>query len=175
METSALVYAPVAAILAIAIYTDLTRGKVYNWLTMSGLCAGLGLNAAVGGWSGLGHAAAGAGVAVAVWIGLSVLGRIVGAGDAKLMMAVGAFVGPKVLLWGMAYGAIAGGIIAVGIALIRSRLREQVASMASSVMLRVVAGYRMQVGGPDSLRIPYAVPLAVGVGIAMVIHGGMIP
>ncbi|MCD6352512.1 MAG: prepilin peptidase [Armatimonadetes bacterium] len=167
-----LIYIPLATLLGLAVFTDLRWGKVFNWLTAPALALGLLLNGVLHGTAGLVAGLEGAGLALAVYIVLSLFGRLLGAGDAKLMMAVGAFVGPSLLGWAMAYGAIIGGVLAVLMALSRRRLCQEVASMGQSVLLRTFAGYRLNISATDSLRMPYAIPLALGVLAALIVHGG---
>lgn len=81
---------PVAALLLAALYTDLTRQRVPNALTLGGMALGLVSNAVaedplVG--------VVGIAVAFLVMFPGWRLGRTLRAGDAKLLMAVGAFYG----------------------------------------------------------------------------------
>ena len=50
-----------------------------------------------------------------------------GAGDVKLMAAVGAIVGPAVVLKAFLFTAVAGGVLAVAVALRRRRLAATLA------------------------------------------------
>jgi len=82
--------------LAIAAITDIVTWKIYNWLTFSMLAVGLLMAVSPGG-IGIGSALAGAGAAFVLHWTLW-KGGLEGAGDAKLMMAVGAFVGLSTML-----------------------------------------------------------------------------
>ena len=76
----------------IASATDLRRMVIPNWLTFPLIAAGLAYGAISGGWSGLGNAALGVALAGAVFV-FNYLTTGGGAGDAKLMMGLGGWLG----------------------------------------------------------------------------------
>src|SRR5262245_35834880 len=73
---------------------DLLTRRIPNWLTFSSLLLGLGVQAWLAGWPGLLAAGAGVGVGGLLFFPLFALGYM-GAGDVKLLMAVGAWVGGR--------------------------------------------------------------------------------
>jgi prepilin peptidase CpaA len=78
----------------IATVTDIRSTRIPNWLTLPLLLAGLVYWTVDQGWSGLGTSAGGAAIAGFVFIILyAMFGG--GAGDAKIMMAFGAWLGPE--------------------------------------------------------------------------------
>ncbi|MEO7144159.1 MAG: A24 family peptidase [Bryobacteraceae bacterium] len=117
--------APVQIALVILVLTaalwDLVRRRIPNWLTVSGAIAGLAVNTWLSGWSGLGFAAGGMGVALAVYIPLFLL-RAMGGGDVKLMAAVGTLMGPLNWLIAFLLISILGGVIALGMVIAAGRL-----------------------------------------------------
>lgn len=82
-----------------ASFTDLRSMRIPNWLTLPLLAAGLTYGGMRGGWNGAGDAALGALVAGGIFIAAYAIAGG-GAGDAKLMMALGAWLGlyPSVVL-----------------------------------------------------------------------------
>src|SRR5271154_2173993 len=89
-----------ALTLALTLYAgwmDLRTRRIPNWLTVPGLCVGVAVNGALGGWHGGLLALQGAGLALGLLLPL-VLMRALGAGDWKLMGAVGALLGPRPFL-----------------------------------------------------------------------------
>lgn len=76
----------------VASATDLRRMVIPNWLTFPLIAAGLVHGGVTGGWPGLGDAALGVVVAGAVFV-FHYLTTGGGAGDAKLMMGLGAWIG----------------------------------------------------------------------------------
>lgn len=83
----------------IATFTDLRTMRIPNWLTLPLLASGLAYGAVRGGWTGLGDAAIGVAIAGVIFVAAYAIAGG-GAGDAKLMMALGAWLGayPSVVL-----------------------------------------------------------------------------
>lgn len=75
-------------------WMDWRSRRIPNWLTVSGFAAGIAVNAVLGGWPGALSALAGAGLALVVLLPFVFL-RGLGAGDWKLMGALGAFLGVR--------------------------------------------------------------------------------
>jgi prepilin peptidase CpaA len=89
----------VVACTGLACITDLRSMRIPNWLTLPMLAAGLAFAGVSGGWQALLPALGGAAIAGSVFVfGYVAFGG--GAGDAKLMMACGAWLGiePSTLL-----------------------------------------------------------------------------
>src|SRR5579871_3531434 len=72
---------------------DLRRRRIPNWLAGAGLVFGLGLNSFLYEAPGLRLALLGMGLALVIYVPIYALHGI-GAGDVKLMAAIGAIVGP---------------------------------------------------------------------------------
>ena len=111
-------------LLSLAAYRDISEYRISNKLILSGLIAGISLNALlpqeIGGLGFL-PALTGVGVGLIIFLPLYLI-RAMGAGDIKLMAMVGAFVGPTPMLQIMLYVAIAGGILALVFLLSKSKL-----------------------------------------------------
>ena len=84
---------PVAALLIVALYTDISRQRVPNTLTLGGMAIGLAWAALSGGLTMLLFSIKGVLAAFCVMFPGWLLGGAIRAGDAKLLMAVGAFYG----------------------------------------------------------------------------------
>ncbi len=78
----------------VASYTDLRAGKIPNWLTFSMMASGVFFQVLVSQGQGLQNALAGIGTALLLTGGLFLL-RALGAGDAKLLMGIGAWTQPS--------------------------------------------------------------------------------
>ena len=84
----------IASVLLVAGVTDLRSSKVPNWLTISAMAGGLLSHSLLNGLSGLLFSAKGLGLGFALFILLYVMGGM-GAGDVKLLAAVGSFIGAE--------------------------------------------------------------------------------
>jgi prepilin peptidase CpaA len=87
------------------------------------------------------------------------LGR--GAGDLKLIAAIGAIGGPVFVLWSALLAGVAGAILAASVLVARRRLGVVLAGMA----LDVTGGHVPAAN--SNIRLPYAVPIAAGVIAAL--------
>jgi len=154
----------VAAIVVAAAATDLRTRRIPNWLT---LCAGLSLNWAISGLSGLGNALAGMMLGFGVYFVLYCL-HAMGAGDVKLMAAVGAVVGPRNWIAVFIASALAGGVLAVALTIRKGRVRETLGNTLFIVgeLAHLRAPYNrrkhLDVRDPRALNMPHGVAIAAG-------------
>ena len=145
----------VVAVVAIAVATDLRQRKIYNALTFPAMALGIILNGIVDGPSGIAFAATGLLFGALLFvIPVALLGR--GAGDLKLLAAVGALGGPTFVIWCAMLTGAAGALFGVVVLLRARRLGEVVAGMT----LDATAGHFP--AARSCIRLPYAVPIAAG-------------
>jgi prepilin peptidase CpaA len=105
--------AALTVVLVTAICTDIRFSRIPNWLTFSAMGFACVISAWLGGMQGLAFSLAGLGAGLGLFIMLYISGSI-GAGDVKLMAAVGALVGPSGALISGALAILVGGLYAVG-------------------------------------------------------------
>jgi len=157
----------VAVIVIAAAATDLRSRRIPNWLTLSGVCAGLLLNWYMEGLVGIRTSLEGLALGFGVYFVLYCL-RAMGAGDVKLMAAVGAIVGPQNWVWVFIATAIAGGVLAVGLMIWKGRVRE---TLWNSLFIAVELAHLraphkrrsdLDVKDPRSLKMPHGVAIAAG-------------
>ena len=150
----------ILAILAVAVVTDLRRRRIYNALTLPGMLLGLAVNVYANGLSGLLFAVAGLLLgAVLFSLPVALLGR--GAGDLKLLAAVGSVGGPVFVVWCALLTGVAGALFAIGILLRKRRFGVVLGGMA----LDVATGQVPQ--ATSGIRLPYAIPIAAGAVVAL--------
>lgn len=100
-----------STVLAAGIY-DLRFRRIPNWLNLSGVVLGLGLNTLLLAGHGFALALLGLGCSLAVYLPLYLI-RGMGAGDVKLMAAVGAMAGPRNWLIIFIATALLGGVVSL--------------------------------------------------------------
>src|SRR5229473_3918321 len=110
-------------VVAIAGFYDLRFRRIPNWLVLIGLIVGIGLNSFLFEWAGLQRALLGMGLALLIYFPLYAL-RAMGAGDAKLMAAVGSIVGWQNWIVLFVVTALLGGLTAVVVLLFAGRIRK---------------------------------------------------
>ena len=113
-----------AVLLVLALKSDIQSRKIKNKVTLPFIIAGLLTNLFFSGYEGLINSLLGIIVPIVFLFALYAL-RMLGAGDIKLLSALGAVFGVEGIFKIMAYSFIAGGIIAFAIVLIRKNAKER--------------------------------------------------
>jgi prepilin peptidase CpaA len=149
------------AVCAVAVYTDLRRRLIYNWLTYPAALVGLVLAFAFDGLGG-GLQAVGGAVIAAILFGLFGLLGWMKLGDVKLMIVVGAFTRFPLVLWAIAYTAIVGGLVGVGYAIYSRRFGEVMGNLGRAAVNKVRRGDQPALRDMSKLTLPYG--LAIGIG-----------
>jgi prepilin peptidase CpaA len=94
-----------------------------------------------------------------------------GAGDIKLLAAMGAWLGPLAVFWAAVYGSIVGGALAVPLLIARGAFRRTMSNLWALIGFWRVAGVRPHPGltleNPSAIRLPYALPIAIGACLAL--------
>lgn len=153
----------ILAVVCVAMTTDLRRKRIYNWLTFPAMTLGLVLGAIVEGPSGLLQATLGLLLGAAIFLlPVAFLGR--GAGDLKLLAAIGALGGPAFVVWCALLTGVAGAILAVAVLLANRRFGMVLGGIALDAVSR-----RFPVAA-SNIRLPYAVPIAVGTIAALALR-----
>src|SRR5712675_987614 len=105
--------ASLCAILAVAVHGDIRSHRIPNSLSLSALVAGLAFQLVEHGLQGVTSGLLGAGVGLACFAPFYVC-RAMGAGDVKLLAAVGAVLGPQGAFLAAVFALLAGGLGAIG-------------------------------------------------------------
>ena len=160
-SSDALVTAVVAVGMGAAAVIDLRTRRIPNILTATLAAIGLGLAAAGFGRVGLGASMLGCLLGLAFMMPGHIFGRT-GAGDVKLLAAAGALLGPTDTIYAFLYTAIAGGALALVVAVARRRLSQTLAS--TSALMSGSEQARAEVDSTTSdNRFAYAPAIAIGV------------
>ncbi len=136
-----------------------------NVLTFGAAAGAFGFHLAESGLAGLGWSAGGWLVGAALFFPLFAL-RGLGGGDVKLLAALGAWLGPSVTVWLAAYSAIAGGVVALVVALASGYTKQAFTNVWGLLGYWKVMGLKphpgMTLDAPGTPRVPYALPIAAG-------------
>lgn len=164
MPSSLPVLAVVAAGVGAAAAIDLRTRRVPNRLT-AGLAL-TGLAAAAAGVSDVGVTASCAGLVLGLLLMLPahLLGAT-GAGDVKLLASSGAILGPALVAQAFLYTLLAGGVLALIVAVRRRRLSQTVAMAGRLIGSGAAAAAAIEHPGADN-RFAYAPAIAVGTVLA---------
>ena len=158
-------FAALATGLVAATVIDIQTRRIPNAITAGMAAMGLGL--ALTGISGMSLGAAALGLVLG--LGLMLPGHALGAtgaGDVKLMAAIGSLVGPMLVVKAFLFTAIAGGVLAVIVAMRRQRLRATVAGTAR--MIATPGGAQAEIkAATGSSRFAYGPAIAIGSIVAV--------
>lgn len=158
----------------IALVCDVRTRRLPNWLTVSGLAAGLGFHLVTGGWQGLlvsaGGFATGFGILLVLWL----MGGS-GAGDVKLMGALGAWLGALTTVYVFMASVLFVGVLAMGTMIVQTCRRgfgyvqRRYLKSSSAASAKRGAQGRKQRMGRQAQRgvLPYGVPVAVATWVVL--------
>lgn len=147
---------------------DYRQRRVPNWLALSGLLLGIGLNSFLDvETANLGTSLKGLGLAFLIYFPLYLL-RAMGAGDVKLMAAIGAIAGWANWLGILVLTSLFGGVAAIILVTSKGRLRKTFLNIWT-IFLSALHGRAPHEGNPQldvrssqGLRLPHAVVIAFG-------------
>ncbi|MBZ5501972.1 MAG: A24 family peptidase [Acidobacteriia bacterium] len=152
--------------LALTLYAgwmDWRTRRIPNWLTVPGFLAGLALNAILGGGQGARLSLEGAGLALGLLLPLVLL-RGLGAGDWKLMGAVGALLGGRSMLFVLAVSFLASGLMGIVQIVMTKRVKKTLWNVAALVKGFVTFGIRpnpeISLDNPMLLKQPFGAAVA---------------
>ncbi len=158
----------------LASWIDYAQRRVPNWLNLALILLGFGVQGYFNGSSGL---------AAGFWGLLTGFGLLIvpwmmhgmGAGDVKLLAAIGVWMGPLLTLYSFGLGAGIGGVVAVLMIVSTGRLRMACANLG--IILAKCSNRQTLFSefgsaksfGTSSQLLPYGVPLTAG---TLIVLGG---
>lgn len=161
-----LTYPAVAAACALlASVFDIKSRRIPNFITMPAFLMGLALHLALGGWRQLLTAFAAGLICGLVFLVFYLAGGM-GAGDVKLIAAVGCLAGFSHVAYLLVLTALCGGVMAVVLAAARGRLQQTLANVGALASHHSQEGLQphpdINLTNTQTLRLPYAVAIAGG-------------
>src|SRR2546425_654040 len=133
-----------AVFAAAAGWTDWRSRRIPNWLTLPGLVLAIAANTLAWGWTGARDSLLGAGLGLALLLPF-VLVRSLGAGDWKLVGALGAFLGPQHLIAVLLGAILVAGVMAVVLVIWHGRVRQTVRNLGRML----AAFFTLHLPGPE--------------------------
>ncbi len=163
-----------ATVALVAAMIDLRRFRVPNALTFPLGLSGLLFHATVSGTSGLQYSFGGITVGLVALVLFYILG-VMGAGDVKLLAAIGAWIGAQNVLYVFCVAGIVSGIHSLVALAWQRRLHEVPANLQVALVQMITLGRHLvrtdsarlaaAARSPDRRRyvIPFAVMIAIGI------------
>jgi prepilin peptidase CpaA len=153
-------------------WLDWRTRKIPNWLTVPSLLVGLALSTVLWRWPGLKASLEGVGICLGVLLPF-VLVRGLGAGDWKLMGALGAFLGPQRAIVVLMGSALIAGLMSVVEVLRQRKVQETLRNLLTLLVaystFHVNNVRAVSLDNPGLLKIPFGVAAALSTGFFFVI------
>ena len=163
--STTIVPATAIAIALCATVTDIRSRRIPNVLTFGAAAAALVFHTVTSGASGAAASAGGWLAGAALFMPFFLLGGM-GAGDVKLLAAVGAWLGAGNALWVAIFTSLAGGVMAVILAALRGYLAAAFRNIGNLVVFWWLTGPRpmpdMTLERSAGPRLAYALPIFAG-------------
>ena len=154
-----------ALLAAAAGWSDWRFRRIPNWLTVPGLVLGVAVNSLVWGWPGAKAALLGAILGLALLLPFVMI-RSLGAGDWKLVGALGAFLGPQHLIVVLLGAILVAGVMAAVLVIWHKRVRQTTHNLGRML----VAFFTLHLPGPElsldnreALKVPFGIAVAIAV------------
>jgi prepilin peptidase CpaA len=159
-------YLATASVCALAgSVTDVKSRRIPNYITFPSILLGLAMHLAIGGWKQFLLSLA-AGLICGIAFLLFYVAGGMGAGDVKLMTAVGCIAGLPHVAYLLVLTALAGGVMALGLAFARGRLQQTISNVGAIASHHTQEGFAphpdINLSNASTLRLPYALAIASG-------------
>jgi prepilin peptidase CpaA len=163
---SDLTYPATAAVCAlVGSVFDVRSRRIPNFITFPSILIGLAMHLAIGGWRQLLSSLA-AGLICGVVFLLFYIAGGMGAGDVKLITAVGCIAGLPHVAYLLVLTALCGGAMAICLAMLRGRLQQTIMNVGAIASHHSQQGLQphpdLNLSNNDTLRLPYALAIAGG-------------
>lgn len=159
----------VVLLVLVSIYTDLKERKIYNAVVVPAALAGIALNVTFNGTEGFIYSMKGLAAGLALLFLPFAFGGV-GAGDVKLLGAIGSLTGTVFVFKAFLATGIVGGILAVIVLIRQKRLGNTLQRLFQSFYILVVSVFRVNtLKSLDKAEYHESLPygLAIGIGTLM--------
>ena len=153
---------------------DLKSRRIPNFITGPSILCGLILHGMIDGWHGALVALA-AGLTCGVIFLIFYLAGGMGAGDVKLITAVGCLAGFSHIAYLLILTSLCGGVMAIGLAFLRGQLKQTLVNVGTLAAHHGEAGLtphpELNVRNRSTLRLPYGIAIAAGSTFTLLLSG----
>jgi prepilin peptidase CpaA len=153
---------------------DIKSRRIPNFITGPAILAGLLLHLAIDGWHGLLASLAAGLICGAIFLIFYLAGGM-GAGDVKLITAVGCLIGLSDSAYLLILTSLAGGAMGIGLALLRGQLKSTLFNVGTLATHHKHQGLTphpdLNVRNAATLRLPYGLAIAAGSCITLYLQG----
>ena len=157
----------VCGMLGLAVWSDIHKHRIPNWLVAAVLATGLVVQITAKGPLGVVFAVGGLAIGLLFFLPFYIRGGM-GAGDVKLMGAAASMLGPLGALLASALALVAGLVLVVAAVQIRNiAIQYRMSKVADNPSATVAPGFDLLVHKDGATRVPYAPAIAAGCGIAL--------
>lgn len=159
-------------IIIISVYTDLKSRRILNIVTLPAIIIGILLNTITGGIDGLLFSGKGFLLGLGIFI-IPFLRGGMGAGDVKLMAAIGALKGASFVFHAFIYTAIIGGVISLILLIRKMGVKQMIFHMFFT--FGIMKGNAGTITHPKNkdMTFPYGIAIALGT-LCAYIWGGFL-
>jgi prepilin peptidase CpaA len=170
-----LVYLTAACVCAtISALFDIKSRRIPNFITGPAILLGFLLHGIGDSWHGLLSSFLATLICGGVFLFFYLAGGM-GAGDVKLMAAVGCLAGLPHVSYLLVLSALAGGVMGVGLAIARGKLMQTLGNVGSLMNHHRQEGLTphpdLNVTNNNTLRLPYGVAIAAGCALTFYLQG----
>jgi len=166
MNAAQTIWSYAIAVTLLAAWMDWRTRRIPNWLTVPAVALGVGINTILAGWAGAKASLEGMGLAMLLLLPFVVM-RGLGAGDWKLMAALGALLGPVLFLLALFVSVLVSGLMAFVHLFRLGRTMETLRNLVVLVRGFVTFGMRphreISLDNPKLVKLPFGVATAIAV------------
>lgn len=156
-----------AIVLIVSFITDLRSRRILNIITLPAILFGLIYYTVTLGWQGLLFSGAGFLVGFSLLLIPYLLGGM-GAGDVKLLAAIGALTGMSFVFYSFLYTALIGGVISIILILKKRGIGHSIKSFLYIIPLLKSTQGTFIPHAADNISFPYGVAIVLGTVVAQV-------
>ncbi|MBM7661638.1 prepilin peptidase CpaA [Bacillus mesophilus] len=153
-------------ILLVSLYTDLKNRKILNIVTLPGIVIGFMLNLYISGLEGFLFSGKGFLLGFGLFL-IPFLRGGIGAGDVKLMAAIGAMKGATFVFHAFLYTAIIGGLISLFLIVKKMGLTQSFRYMFFTFALFGGNAGTIQQSSSKDMSFPYGIAICIGTIMAI--------